>query len=50
MIEKDIHKDYKKEAPKNVQKVNQAHKKIIKNLGIQDRVFKTTERESFISN
>ena len=49
MIEKDIHKDYKKEAPKNVQKVNQAHKKIIKNLGIQDRVFKTTERESFIT-
>ena len=49
LIEKDINKDYKKETTRNVQNVNQAHKSIVKKLGIKDRVLKTTERQCFIS-
>ena len=49
LIEKNIHKDYKKELIENVDKVNQAHKVIVNSLEIQDRVFETTKRESFIS-
>ena len=32
-----------------MKKINIAHKKIVNKLDIQDRVFKTTEREAFIS-
>ena len=39
----------KKELIENVDKVNQAHKEIVNFLEIQDRVFKTKKRESFIS-
>ena len=44
-----MHKDYKKETTENAKKIDQAHKVIIRSLGLQDRVFKTTNRESFIS-
>ena len=32
-----------------MKKVNEAHKSIVNKLGLQDRVFKTTDRECFIS-
>ena len=49
LLKKNVEKEYKKEKVVNVQKINKAHKKIAKNLNIQDRVFKTMNRECFIS-
>ena len=46
---REVQKDYKKADPEHVKKINIAHKKIVNKLDIQDRVFKTTEREAFIS-
>ena len=49
LVSKNVQKDYKKEKAQNVQKTNKAHKNIIKKLNIQDRVFKTCHRESFVT-
>ena len=49
LVNINVQKEYKKEKLQNVQKVNRAHKKIVKKLGLQDRVFKTCERECFVT-
>ena len=49
LLEKEVNKEYKKVTDQNVKKVNNAHKKIVVDLGISDRVFKTSERECFIT-
>ena len=49
LVKKNVEAEYKKEEPKNVEKVNKAHRSIVRKLGIQDRVYKTTKRECFIT-
>ena len=49
LLEKEVNKEYKKVDDQTVKKVNNAHKKIVNNLGISDRVFKTSKRECFIT-
>ena len=49
LVSKNVQKEYKKEIIQNVQKINKAHKNIVKKLGIQDRVYKTCNRESFVT-
>ena len=49
LIAKNVHKEYKRVTSRTIRKINTAHKVIVNNLEIEDRVFKTTERESFIS-
>ena len=44
-----MHKEYKRVTSRTIRKINTAHKVIVNNLELEDRVFKTTERESFIS-
>ena len=45
---KDVHKDYKKADSKDIKKINDSHKRVVKDLGIEDRVFKTSELEAFL--
>ena len=49
LLEKEVTKDYKKAKDNTVKKINTAHKKIVNNLDISDRVYKTSKRECFIS-
>ena len=49
LVKKNVEAEYQKEKVKNVQQVNKAHKKIVKKLGIEDRVFKTMTRECFVT-
>ena len=49
LVQKEVNQEYKKETFKNIQKINTAHKAIVNDLYLQDRVFRTTERECFIS-
>ena len=49
LVNKEIHKKYKKAAPENVRKVNSEHAKIAVELEIDDRMFKTTPRDCFIT-
>ena len=49
LVEKEIHKDYKIMPEENIHRINSAHKDIVRDLEIQDRVFKTVEKESFVS-
>ena len=49
LVKKNVEAEYKKEQVINVQKLNKAHKAIVKKLGIEDRVFKITERECFVT-
>ena len=49
LVERNIQKEYKKEKSQNVQRTNRTHKKIVKKLGVDDRVFKTCYRESFVT-
>ena len=49
LIEKEIHKNYKKEDPKNVADVNKQHSKTVTDLDIDDRVFTTTPRNAFVT-
>ena len=46
---KNVNKDYKKVTSASIQKINTAHKAIVNNLDLQDRVFKTSESEAFIT-
>ena len=49
LVKKNVEMEYKKETARNVKKVNKAHKTIENKLEIEDRVFKTMERECFIT-
>ena len=49
MVKKEVTKEYKKETARNVIKINNAHKNIVRKLDISDRVFRTVERDSFIT-
>ena len=49
LVKKNVEAEYKKETVANVRKVNKAHKKIVNNLDIEDRVFKTANRECFVT-
>ena len=49
LIAKNVHKEYKRVTSATISKINMAHKKIVNELEIEDRVFRTTESESFIS-
>ena len=49
LINKEIHKNYKKATVEEVVKVNSEQAKTAVELEIDDRVFKTTPRESFIT-
>ena len=49
LVNKEIHKNYRKETPKNVEKVNKEHGKTVKELELDDRVFKTAPRNAFVT-
>ena len=49
LMEKEIQKDYRKEAYENVEEVAHEHSKVARDLDIADRMFKTTPREAFIT-
>ena len=46
---REVRKDYKKADDNHVKNINKAHKKIVAKLDIQDRVFRNTESEAFIT-
>ena len=49
LLEKNINDDYKKENLKNVHNATIAHQEVVKQLGLEERVFKTTTRTAFIT-
>ena len=49
MVQKEVERDYKKESVENVKAVTEEHRKIASDLGIADRMFKTTAREAFVT-
>ena len=49
LLDKNIQKEYKKEQISVVNKVHSTHKNIANNLEIQERIFRTVEREAFIT-
>ena len=49
LVQKEVNEEYKKVTSRTMDKINMAHKKIVSNLELQDRVMKSTERECFIS-
>ena len=49
LLDKNVQKDYKKEDPKNIEKVDDVHRKIVKELDIHERVFETTKRKAFFT-
>ena len=49
MMDKEIHKNYKKENPRNVENVNAEHKKTAEELEVADRMFTTTPRQAFLT-
>ena len=49
LIDKEIHKSYKKVHPKNVSNITKQHSKTVTELDIDDRVMATTPRNAFIS-
>ena len=49
LVKKNVEAEYRKEQTQNVQKVNKAHKKLVNKLDIEDRVFKTMDRECFVT-
>ena len=49
LVNKEIHKKYKKAAPEKVKKVDSEHAKTAAELEIDDRMFKTAPRDAFIS-
>ena len=48
-VEKNVQKDFKKVDQKTVDAINESHKSIVRNLELQDRVFKTTDKPAFIT-
>ena len=49
LLDKNIQKEYKKENIQVVNKVQKTHKKIANKLDIEDRIYRTVEREAFIT-
>ena len=49
LVEKEVNKDYMISPASHVSKINASHKSIVRKLEIQDRVFRNTEREAFIT-
>ena len=49
LVKKNVEAEYKKETARNIQNTNKAHKKIVKKLEIEDRVFRTINRECFVT-
>ena len=47
IVEKEIHKEYKKMTPNELKNVTKAQEKVVKNLELEDRVFETTQRQCF---
>ena len=50
LVKSNVEAEYKKEHVKNVQKVNKAHKTIVKKLGIEDRVFIKQQKENALTH
>ena len=48
-VKKNVNDEYKISTARNVKKVTASHKAIVNELDIEDRVFKTSDREAFIS-
>ena len=49
LLEKAIHKEYKKAPPDTVKKIHTSHVKIVSDLDLQDRVFQTSRRQPFVT-
>ena len=49
MLDKNIQKDYKKENENTLKEIHKDHSKIVHDLELEERVFKTTERQAFIT-
>ena len=49
LLEKNVHKEYKKETSHKLKNTNSIHKRIVHQWKIQDRVFQTTPRQAFIT-
>ena len=49
LLDKSIQKEYKIAPPRIVKKVNKSHSDIVTELELEDRVFRTTERQPFIT-
>jgi hypothetical protein len=49
LLKKEINKDYKKTDETNVRNITKQDKEIASNLGIDDRMYTTTKKQSFIS-
>ena len=47
LVEKEVHKEYKKANKREINKVVEDHKKIVSRLELEDRVFATTQRQCF---
>ena len=47
ILEKEIHKEYKKMTLNELKNVAKAQEKVVKNLELEDRVFETTQRQCF---
>ena len=48
-VDKHVQKEYKKVNASVVDSINNAHKSIVRKLELQDRVFRTSERQAFIT-
>ena len=49
LLEKSIHKEYKKAPPDVLKNIKKSHKQIVSELELEDRVFQTTERQPFVT-
>ena len=49
LLEKSVQMEYKKANPQIAKNIKSSHKQIVANLDLQDRVYRTTEREPFIT-
>ena len=49
LLDRNIQKEYRKVDKKVVAEAENEHKNIVNQLGLQERVFKTTDQEAFIT-
>jgi hypothetical protein len=49
LLDKSIQMEYKKANPQATRDIRTSHQKIVEDLELQNRVFRTTEREPFIT-
>ena len=47
LVEKEIHKEYRKSTKEEIKEVENSQKTIVKNLELEDRVFETTQQQCF---